>query len=454
MPIIASREINVQLGEDHAACSGGSIPLSALDLASFGRATPLIWFFEQSIDTDQLVSALSLTLASYPVLCGRYDQGPNPSAVVLNNTGVPVTIASSDEACFASFGHIPTSSTEPSHFGRAVHEPYVPEKEGMDPDAGSPFAPLLKIKITAFLGGGTAIGMLAQHGVVDAEAQIAFFTNWSRVYRGLELDPAPIHDRTLFNALSTGDQPAGEKPAVNFKALSVPVSDMTPPAFAPVMPLISGSSVVVVPFTQARLAAMMEAAKADVPEVEWFSKDDLLSALVWQALIKVRCGQVGLRVDSDELTTLSRAFNVRQRTLPKLGAGFFGNAATQMWTELPVSELCCSLSPAAVAVRLRRTITSHTPEHTAARVQWYKAEHAKGHKTPQPFDPYALTLVVSSWCFDWEAVDFGAAPVCFDHGALTPIVVNFVPRPRGDGLNVYMSGPPHSTEQFAGLLAA
>jgi hypothetical protein len=36
--------------------------------------------------------------------------------------------------------------------------------------------PLLKIKLTSFAGGGTAIGLLAQHGVVDAESIFAFMT--------------------------------------------------------------------------------------------------------------------------------------------------------------------------------------------------------------------------------------------------------------------------------------
>mmetsp|Transcript_42213 Transcript_42213/g.111828 ORF Transcript_42213/g.111828 Transcript_42213/m.111828 type:complete len:253 (-) Transcript_42213:312-1070(-) len=247
-----------------------------------------------------------------------------------------------------------------------------------------------------------------------------------------------------------GERPKGELPA-NFKSKAVPAAEMGPPAFAPVMPKIGGPSVVIVPFPKARLQEMVAAAKALFPDVERWSTDDVLTATVWQALVRVRCEQVGLTVESDEVTTCSRAFNVRQRTEPKLGAGYFANGATQIWTELPVKELC-AMSPGAVAQKLRASIMMHKAEDTAARVQWYREEAAKGNRTPQQYDKWALTFILSSWVFDWEAVDFGAKPVAFDHGAIVPIVANFVPRPGGDGLNVYASGPQASTEQFARLL--
>ena len=168
----------------------------------------------------------------------------------------------------------------------------------------------------------------------------------------------------------------------------------------------------------------------------------------------MRCEQVGLTVESEEVTTCSRAFNVRQRTEPKLGAGYFANAATQIWTELSVKELC-AMSPGSVAQKLRADILMHKPEDTAVRVQWYREQAQKGNRTPQTFDKLALTFILSSWVFDWEAVDFGGArPAIFDHGALVPIVANFVPRPGGDGLNVYSTGPEASTKLFASLLGA
>ena len=70
------------------------------------------------------------------------------------------------------------------------------------------------------------------------------------------------------------------------------------------------------------------------------------------------------------------------------------------------------------------------------------------------FDALALTFVVSSWVFDWEGIDFKAVPLGFDHGALVPIVIVFTARPRGDGINVYTSGPRASLEHYSSVLTA
>merc|ERR1719324_2385377 len=107
------------------------------------------------------------------------------------------------------------------------------------------------------------------------------------------------------------------------------------------------------------------------------------------------------------------------------------------------------MTPAKVAQRLRADLQALSPETVAARAQWLHRQQQKGCNTKHIFDPRALTFISSSWNFDWEGVDFNAAPVCFDHGALTPVAVVFVPRPQGDGVNVYTSGPQNALEDFA-----
>ena len=82
-------------------------------------------------------------------------------------------------------------------------------------------------------------------------------------------------------------------------------------------------------------------------------------------------------------------------------------------------------------------------------MRWAGGCQARGGRATTIFDERALTFIVSSWRCDWEAADFGARPVGFDHGAHVPIVCVFVNRPAGDGVDVYTSGPPESTEIFA-----
>ena len=165
----------------------------------------------------------------------------------------------------------------------------------------------------------------------------------------------------------------------------------------------------------------------------------------------MRCAQLGLATDSDDITTCSRAVNLRSRTDPPLGAGFCANGVTQVWTTLSVRDLL-ALPAGTVALRLRESIQACTPEVVAARVRWLKQMQDEGCKVTQAFDEKALTFIVSSWGFDWEGANFRAPPICFDHGALVPIVAVMTPRAQDDGLNVWASGPEESLQTFRAAL--
>jgi len=247
-----------------------------------------------------------------------------------------------------------------------------------------------------------------------------------------------------------GDLPAGEKPDA-FKVKAIPSGEQNVPEFIGVLSKISGNQVCVVPLPQSSLEELKAAACAGLPDGQYISVDDVVTAHVWRALCTVRCAQLGLALDSEEPTTCSRACNLRQRTDPPLGAGYCANGVSQVWTELTVRELL-DMAPSAVARQLRASLQAHKPETVAARAQWLRQKQQEGCKTPQIFDQHALTFIISSWGFDWEGADFNATPLCFDHGAHTPVVAVFVPRPQRDGLNVYTSGTPESVNQFARLL--
>ena len=206
------------------------------------------------------------------------------------------------------------------------------------------------------------------------------------------------------------------------------------------------------PLPKCTLRSLKSAMSAGLPPGSFVSTDDVVTAHVWRALCAVRCAQLGLPTDSDLPTTCCRSCNFRRRTDPPLGDGYCGNGVSHVWTELTVRELL-SMPPSSVAQRLRASLQSFRPETVGSRAQWLRHAQQAGCRTALVFDPHALTVIFSSWVFDWEGADFGAAPVAFDHAAHTPVVVVFVPRPQGDGLNVYASGPTDAMGQLAGLLA-
>jgi len=209
----------------------------------------------------------------------------------------------------------------------------------------------------------------------------------------------------------------------------------------------------VVPFPKAKCEALKAAAGKELPEGAWVSSDDVVLAHVWKAMCEMRCRQLGLPLDSEEMTTCARACNIRKRTSPPLGAGYCANGVVQVFTSLSVRELLSS-APSAVAQHLRASLQANSPQHVAALVKWQDGHWRAGRRVTIAFDARALTFVVSSWVFDWEGIDFKATPVAFDHGALVPIVVVFTVRPAGDGLNVYSSGPRASLEQYSSILTA
>ena len=424
--------------------TGGTLELSPYDLCNKGRSTPMTWFYGDTLDTPQLLDSLTTTLASYPVFCGRYNASP-PTAVDLNNAGVPVQISIHPSTLSEAVAHLPPSG-KASVFLRTAHEPFVPTKEPMDPDQGSTEAPLMSIKITTFAGGGTAIGILAQHCVVDAEAQILFMRHWACAYRGLPLLPPPVHARCYVDK-AVADAPI-ERPD-GFRVHAIKPGEQHMPEFVGVMPQINGPSVCIVPLDGEALATLKAEASAELPPGAYVSTDDVLTAHVWRTLCAMRCEQLGIPVDSDEMTTCHRPVNFRKRIEVPLAEGYVGNAISQVLTDMSVRELLSS-HPSAVAHRLRSDLLSqHSPTMVKERARWLAHVMRGGGKAKMVFDAKALTFIVSSWNFAWEDAAFDAAPLAFDHGAIVPIVAVLVPRPKADGLFVYASGPQASVEQFA-----
>ena len=455
-----------RLAEVAGNTSTSNIELTPFDLACIGRSTPMVWFYEASLDAQALVAALRTTLASYPVLCGRYNKTP-PTAVMLSNAGVPVQLCTSSTTFAEATAYLPAPTTpSPTFFARSCHEAFVPDKAPMDPDAGSPEAPLFAVKITSFSGGGTAIGMLLQHGVADADAQVSFVGNWSRVVRSLAMEPAPIHDRALVfqgaapaASKAPANAPSGElttaerEPPAGCKMKLLPPGENFTPPFAAVMPKIGGPMVCAVPLVKSVLSGWKAAASEGLAAGSFVSTDDVACARVWRALCAMRCTQLGIATDSEEVTTCNRACNLRKRCEPPLDPGYCGNGVHSVWTQCTIKELLGS-SVSEIAQRLRVAVRAMTPDAIKQRAAWLQRAQRAGCKPVGLMDANALTFIISSWGFDWEAADFGAMPTHYDHGALVPIVAVTAPRPRGDGLTVWASGSQASMEQFAELLLA
>ena len=87
----------------------------------------------------------------------------------------------------------------------------------MDPDTAKVEAPVMAIKVTMYKGGGTAIGILIQHGVCDMEAIFSFVHGWSTVFRGEAIVPNVLnYERYMHFEI---DDPLAEPDVENLKDL-------------------------------------------------------------------------------------------------------------------------------------------------------------------------------------------------------------------------------------------
>merc|ERR1712007_258401 len=135
--------------------------------------------------------------------------------------------------------------------------------------------------------------------------EITFVRNWSRTYRGLELDPAPIHERH-----SATSSTAAEKPDVFEDEVYGPgeaAGEQFVPGFMSAMPKIAGPQVCVVPFPQSKLQALKASASTGLAAGQFISTDDALTAHAWRAMAAVRCSQLGLTTDCEDVSTCIRA---------------------------------------------------------------------------------------------------------------------------------------------------
>ncbi|CAD7973189.1 unnamed protein product [Amoebophrya sp. A25] len=573
--IVWLRGSKIQQMGQHKTC----VRLSPFDLMSQGRAVPLCYFFNGHLDTARLHVAIRNVLEAhnaYHILCGRYDT-TKWGKVRLTNEGVPVHVAylrkteNNDESVGESVGGKPTyqhpavghilsgdgdAGTEAKFFDTWTHESFVPDKNGIDPDPGSPTTPLLAVKLTLLFDKkvgttekagnqtaalpdtkglsccGSVLGLLVQHSILDADAMFTLVRRWAAEYtrlgrvgeKGEDVeDSTAIEGSGEANDLAEQDHghddedysrwlPAWSSkdldgastskttsdsschlPKHPFKVRAIPPGVPPIPEFAPVLQKIHGTTVCVVPCSAAflrnlkqRLCAQLETTQlqavaasscviSEMKPPHFISTDDALTALIWRSMVRMRWRQLTSEdgahpFSADEAdfgnTTCSRASNFRNRTT--FGPNYVGNGVCSVFTERPIAEFLensqstgenstsssflCSL-----ALSLRQDLElQHSADEVDRRGKWLYREQMNDSATKLVWDDRGMTFIISSWNFDWEGARFGDAfsgdagtPILFDHGANVPVVSVFVPRPKGDGFNVYCTGPRPAMEQFA-----
>lgn len=456
----------IKCPESNDATPHEKIVLSPFDDMNAGRAISMVWHYSTRLSCTKLTSSLREIIVDYPVLAGRYASSPpSPSTVILNNKGIYLQICTSEESYAQSVSHLQPkkAGTRVCRFKTIEVERFLPNnKADMDPDTHSPNAPLLSIKITLHEN-GTTIGVLLQHGLVDAQAQMSFMTRWSRRFRNLSFENLPSHERNNVGGdnQSTNDQDGTVDADARSGKLRLKLVDpgvASIPEFAPVIGKIMGDAACKISFSVDEMREFKNGCQKEIKnDGSFVSTDDVITAKVWKALCLSRCKQLGISHDSRaHRCTCLRALNLRNRVVPSLSSTYCGNAVINFPTVLDVCDLL-SWSVCEVALALRANIKKYTPKRIAALHKWAKAQQQADKKIKYTFDSNGLSFIISSWIFPdegWRDVNFNSVPVCFEHGCFAPIVTNFTSNANGDGIDIWTSGTSEAVDCFSSFLTS
>ena len=321
-----------------------------------------------------------------------------------------------------------------------------PVKEKMEPDLGSPDNPLMAVKVTV-MSPGTVIGVCIQHGVVDGQGELLFVKAWSRVFRGLGLDGeyAPDNTRSFGVGLKTDEEPLTDR----YTLVTSRENNKETEKLMEILSTSAGRQFCIIPFTKAKLAEMKSRSSVDLPGGSFVSTNDVITATVIKAVIKTKCSQFEIPVDSQEQVVVWRGLNLRSFSIPQLTSTNTSNATANMWLYLTVDQVM-TMSVRDIALALRARMKEWTKEKLMAEIQWRQNAETSGLKVQ--FKVNRLSFNVSSLIFPnvgVEDYDFGCKCGIFEFSLLNPICVYMTPRPGQDGVNVWWSGQRQALETFA-----
>ncbi|KDP34339.1 hypothetical protein JCGZ_11222 [Jatropha curcas] len=159
------------------------VPLSVFDKVSYNTHVAIIYADNPPTPTNGTIElGLQKVLSEYREWAGRLGEDENGDPVIfLNDKGVNFVEASIDIKLEQ------VMPLQPSPFLLSLH-PKVKDVEA-----------LLQVQLTRFACGSLVIGFTAHHLVADGHSASNFLVAWGKATRGLDINPLPLHDRTIFN---------------------------------------------------------------------------------------------------------------------------------------------------------------------------------------------------------------------------------------------------------------
>ncbi|KAI3889396.1 hypothetical protein MKX03_027038 [Papaver bracteatum] len=415
--------------EDHYFDSGSNnphnapmIPQTVFDRAAYENYTSVFYAFEATVPSNEdLKAALAEVLLRYPHLVGRLSFINGRTCFFLNNWGVLVTETLVETTLAEQIPFNPSSEE--------VRQLLPPEDQ----------SDLLQIQLNRFSCGGLAIGATYHSRVADAQSMSSFFVAWSRVVRGLEVEPLPFHDRA---AVCRPREPLDVE--FDHRSIEFKTTDMTPVESPSIETIIINYSSEFIDKLRAKVLS----------EEQKFSTFECLLSHTWKKVTQAR----GL--DLGASTQVRIPVNGRTRIEPAVPREYFGNLVLWAYPSLEVKEMLQN-TPAYVAKAIHDAISRLNSSYFRSFIDFGEEVEGKQSLEDEELDAmepdYGNTLCpnleVDSWLwYPFQELDFGSGSPC----AFFPVpknqtegYMNFLPSCNGDGgVDVVLSLLPEHVQVF------
>ncbi|KAJ8635508.1 hypothetical protein MRB53_009775 [Persea americana] len=155
------------------------IPRTIFDRVALYSHIPILYAFKPPMPTNEsMKEGLSKALNLFPHLAGRLTvDNHSRHCILLNNAGIRLVETRISDTLQK---HLPL---DPSKDLSMYYQPID--------DVDEP----LQVQLNRFTCGGMVIGLSSHHRVADGQSMGFFLHAWTRLVRGLEVDPLPYHDR-------------------------------------------------------------------------------------------------------------------------------------------------------------------------------------------------------------------------------------------------------------------
>ncbi|KAF3792650.1 Agmatine coumaroyltransferase-2 [Nymphaea thermarum] len=409
------------------------IPLSIFDQAASNLViNVLLAFSPPTPNNDSMKSALAKALANFPFLTGRLSKADHEDKH-------PCVILAAD-ACVPVFEANVVGCSELADLH--LHEPTA-ELSKLQPPMEATNQQVMAIQLNRLDCGGLVVALSTNHKVADGQSMSSFLVAWGKVLRGKEIEPLPLHDRSLF---APRDPPVCEFPHERVEFTME--RNHVPPVLPKDQPVVN----IVVHYSDVFLKKMRETA-SQASGGDRLTRFQCLAAHVWRKLTVARRLE-----DTDQKVNIRIAVNGRPRLM--FPEEFFGNLVLCTYPSATVKELLQKDGLGHALKAIKDAVGQMDRRYFQSFIDF--GELRKGEKLiPAPEVEGELlspNMEVDSWLtFQFHQIDIGGGSAIYAFSpSWIPVegVAIFVPASSSKhmgGVDVHLSLLAHQAETFRNI---